>query len=796
MRFALWLSIATFTSALYWERLLDPKELIWTAIVFVTLCFIPRLRLFAVIPITIIYISLYNALVLTGRTPLPILDHGFSVQNSQSLAHYVDKKDHSIIVEVKSLINKENKGYFRGRLKKIDNIALNYPPIVEIRWYKADVMLQDGQIIKIKGRFKPIYGRGNPAGFDRQKWLYSEHVGYKVSIRKLLKIVDPDVSFRASLYLKVKRTLDGFDNKGVLLALSFADKSLISFERKETIKRLGISHLFAISGLHIGLFFGFIYFLINIVLVRLLPSHYLGWFSWRLVNMTALSAALFYAYLAGFSLPTQRAFLMLFFAVVILSMKRKVSVVDLIGLTLFLVLLYDPLAVLGLSLWLSFLAVSIIIFIMWAFKFKDSAESEEKIRHKVIRYIKGLTFIQLGISFLMLPMQIASFAALNLLAPIVNLLAIPLFSMLIIPSVLLGAFLALLFSDTTFSYLAHLLFVFADNFITLFFTVATFAQHYYQSISYLNGRLIIFAVSLLISGIIAYAFFYQKRKITLIYFSCLLLLFALLSNKQMNRDLKQWQIEIIDVGQGLSVLIRSQGDTLLYDTGPRYPSGFTTASVEIVPYLQSLGISQLDYLVISHSDSDHAGGFDVINSLYKPKHTILGERLKKNRTDPFNAKLCSVGDSWHLGTLTVHVLSPLARGKNNNNNSCVLQISDDKFSILLTGDIDKKQEKELIGRYGDALKSDLLFAPHHGSKHSSSEIFIKRVNPENVVFSTGFLNHWGFPAQKTQERYKRHSVNMINSGESGFIRFTVTDQAIKIETYREDLSPYWYHHLQ
>lgn len=796
MRLAIWLSLASFTSALYWERLLDLNELVYAAAICIILCFIPRLRSLAIIPLTVIYITLYSSLTLTGKTDLKFNDSPLIFQNKQSLAHYVDKKDHRIIVEVKSLINKENKGYFRGRIKNIDDISLNYSPLVEIRWYNADVILQDGQLIKIKGRLKPIYGRGNPAGFDRQKWLYSEHIGYQVSIKKLLDVVEKDISFRAKLYLKVKNQLKGFENKGILLALSFADKSLISFDRKETIKQLGISHLFAISGLHIGLFFGFVYFLINVVLVRLLPKQYLGWFSWRLVNTLALLGALFYAYLAGFSLPTQRAFLMLFFAIVMLSMKRKIAIIDLLALTLFLVLLYDPLAVLGLSLWLSFLAVSIIIFIMWAFPFKDASEKEEVVIHKIARYIKSLTFIQLGISFMMLPIQISSFAALNLLAPIVNLLAIPLFSMLIIPSVLLGAFLAIIFADTHFIYLAQFFFVLADYLISLFFAVSTFAQEYYQSISYLNGLLIIFVVSLLISTIIAYGFFYQKRKITLIYFSCLLVLFVLLNNQKMDKNLKQWQIETIDVGQGLSVLITSQGKTLLYDTGPRYPSGFTTANVEIVPYLQSQGIKQLDYLVISHSDSDHAGGFDVINSLYQPKATMLGEPLKKNKTRPLNAQFCTVGDHWQLGGLTVNVLSPFKQGKNKNNNSCVLKISDGNFTVLLTGDIDKKQEKKLVKYYGEALKSDLLFAPHHGSKHSSSDLFIKTVSPNNVIFSAGFMNHWGFPAQQVQDRYLNQSVNMLNSGQSGFIRFTVKKQGIKLETYREDLSPYWYHHLQ
>ena len=796
MRLAVWLSIASFSSLLYWERLLDRNELMVGLMVLVGLLIVPRLRMFAVVPLTIIYVSLYTSLTLTGKTAIPYLDSTLIFHNTESLAHYVDKKDHRIIIEVKSLINKENKGYFRGKLKKIDGEDLNSSPLVEMRWYNAESILQDGQLIELKGRLKPIYGRGNPAGFDRQKWLYSEHIGYQVSIKKLISIVDSEISFRAKLYLKVKKSLEDFEHKGILLALSFADKSLISFERKETIKQLGISHLFAISGLHIGLFFGFIYFLINIVVVRILPNRYLGWFSWRLVNTLALSGALFYAYLAGFSLPTQRAFLMLLFAVTILSMKRKCSVIDLISLTLFLVLIFDPLAVLGLSLWLSFLAVSIIIFIMWAFPFKDNSEESEKISHKIIRYIKGLTFIQLGISFIMLPMQIVSFAALNLLAPIINLLAIPLFSIIIIPCVLLGAFLSILFTDTFLAQLAYFFFMLADSLISLFFSVTVFVQQYYQAISNINGWIIIFAVSLLSSWIIFSTFFEKIRKVSLVYFGALVIAFLVLGYFRSSELSKEWKIETIDVGQGLSVLVTSQGKTLLYDTGPRYPSGFTTANVEIVPYLQSQGIKQLDYLVISHSDSDHAGGFDVINSLYKPKFTMLGESLRKNKTKPVNFGLCKAGDKWQLGALTVDVLSPFQRGKNNNNNSCVLQISDGHFTVLLTGDIDKKQEKKLVARYGERLKSDLLFAPHHGSKHSSSALFIKTVAPKRVIFSAGFMNHWGFPAQEVQDRYKNQAVNMLNSGQSGFIRFTVKKQGIKLETYREDLVPYWYHHLQ
>ncbi len=792
MRLALLLSIITFTSTLWWERLLYSNELLWAFIIFLTLLLIPRLRAMAVIPFIIVYFSLYSSLTLTGKMPFNTL----IFQNDNSVAHYVDKKDHQMIVKVNSLINKKNKGYFQGKLMAIDGDPLYYSPRVELRWYRANVILQDGQLIKIKGRVKPIYGRGNPGGFDRQKWLYSEHIAYQVRIKQLVEVIDDDISFRAKLYLKVKHTIRNFDNQGILLALTFADKSLISFEKKQTIQQLGISHLFAISGLHIGLFFGFIYFLVNLVVVRSLPGRYLGWFSWRLVNAIALVGALFYAYLAGFSLPTQRAFLMLFVAVMLLSMRRKSAVIDLLGLILFIVLLWDPLAVMGLSLWLSFFAVSIIIFILWAFSFRPSPTQTANTWSTVLDYVKALVFIQLGLSFLMLPIQILSFSGINVLAPLINLVAIPLFSLLVIPCVLLGASFSIILSGSALSGIATFLFTIADYLVSGFFSMAREFQWFYENVSQRQSELIIFVVCVLICLMIANAFFAHKRKFSLIYFSVVLVFFGLFYADKAKISSDKWQIEGIDVGQGLSVLIRSQGKTLLYDTGPRYPSGFTTAKVEIVPYLEKLGIKQLDYLVISHSDSDHAGGFAEINQRYHPKNIVLGEPLKKMPLNRFDASLCRAGDNWQLGGLNVRVLSPLKRGKNNNNNSCVLQIFDSHFSVLLTGDIDKKQEKKLVERYGDRLKSDLLFAPHHGSKHSSSTIFIKKVAPKYVVFSAGFMNHWGFPAQETQDRYRNQSVTMINSGISGFIRVIITKHDIKIQTYREYLAPYWYHSLQ
>ncbi|MCP4325857.1 MAG: DNA internalization-related competence protein ComEC/Rec2, partial [Alteromonadales bacterium] len=249
-------------------------------------------------------------------------------------------------------------------------------------------------------------------------------------------------------------------------------------------------------------------------------------------------------------------------------------------------------------------------------------------------------------------------------------------------------------------------------------------------------------------------------------------------------------VEVLDVGQGLSVLIRGQDRALLYDTGAKYPSGFNMVDSEIAPYLTSLGIKKLDHLIISHSDNDHAGGADSLVKHLTIYTRWAGEPLKSI----YRYKQCQAGDFWQFGELNVAVLSPKQIGKNNNNNSCVLHISDGDVSLLLTGDIDKKQERKLLDIYGEKLHSTVLIVPHHGSRSSSSEAFIKTVNPKWAVFSAGFMNHWKFPAQEVVERYEKKGIITVNSGLSGFIRFQISAQAINMKTFREDLAPYWYHH--
>jgi len=775
----MWLSIFVFISTLFWPQLLDKHQLLIALAISFILLLLPRLRVVAIISITAVYFTLYATLTLTGQL-LPATQQS----NKGGLAVLVDGQDHNIVVQVVSLISENNRGYFTAKLIGFDADHLNYSPLIEMRWYKPKMAVQAGELHRFAVRFKPVYGRANPGGFDRQKWSYSEHIGYQATIKEHINIIDKDRTLRAIFYQQVQSVTEGLNHQGLLLALSFADKSLIPTALKQRIRNLGISHLFAISGLHIGLLFSAFYLLFQVICKRVFPVDKMGWFSLRFINICALTGAWGYAYLAGFSLPTQRAFLMLLVAVLVLSLKRKCAKTDLLLLVLFVVLIWDPLAVMSLSLWLSFGAVMIILGLLWAFPNIVSHQRDSidmPLSNKVVNYVKLLFFLQVGLTLLMLPVQILSFSGLSSVGMLINLVAIPLFSLLIIPLVLLAAFVTLIYPA-----LASLLFTYCDQLLSYFFSLALWFDDSYQWFSVAQGRLLLMILALCSLLFMVHFQGPLQRKLSYLFSVIVVSLLIIIPTPKK----ETWYVEVIDVGQGLSVLVRSDSETLLYDTGARYPSGFNMVDAEIAPYLVSLGIKGLDHLVISHSDIDHAGGADKISEhLYIDKRWA-GEPLNSQ----YSFRQCKRGQRWSVGNLVVEALSPVSLTMNNNNNSCVLRISDGTTALLLTGDIEKKQEKSLVNQLGKQLSSDILIAPHHGSRHSSSVTFIEMVEPQWVVFSAGFMNHWGFPAEEAVNRYQNQDVKMVNSGQSGLIRFQITTQAIKMETFREDLAPYWYHH--
>ena len=246
-----------------------------------------------------------------------------------------------------------------------------------------------------------------------------------------------------------------------------------------------------------------------------------------------------------------------------------------------------------------------------------------------------------------------------------------------------------------------------------------------------------------------------------------------------------WQVNVLDVGQGLAVVIEKNNRAILYDTGAAYPSGFAMAESVILPYLRHQGVKKLDKVIISHGDNDHAGGLSIL------QNSIPIDELIFNSAKNSVRKLCLQGRHFIWQGLTFTMLWPKLPKGDENDDSCVVHVSDGRHSVLLTGDISAKVERQLLNS-GYDLQVDVLISPHHGSTTSSHRKFLQRVKPDFSVFSAGYLNQWHMPVAKVVKRYHDEKIMTYNTASQGMIRFDFKDKSINVVTYREHIWPYWF----
>jgi competence protein ComEC len=245
---------------------------------------------------------------------------------------------------------------------------------------------------------------------------------------------------------------------------------------------------------------------------------------------------------------------------------------------------------------------------------------------------------------------------------------------------------------------------------------------------------------------------------------------------------------VFDVGHGLAVVIEKNQHVFIYDTGARYLSGFNMAAAAILPYLMYQGYQVIDGVIISHNDNDHAGGLRHLRTQIPIKQIMANDMILK----PNNH--CLFGQKFIWQGLNFEVLSPVQIDKNKNDSSCVVTINDGFHQVLLPGDISSKQERRLLKNreVSDKLASDILIAPHHGSKSSSSRVFLAAVSPNYAVFSTGYLNRWKMPSEQILKRYQKQNITTLNTAELGMVTFTFTPSSIESSNFRQNIEPYWF----
>jgi competence protein ComEC len=669
---------------------------------------------------------------------------------------------------VSSLVIADQNIRFNISVTQIGNEHLLFAKTFRLSWRDPVWQVQQGQQVKLLVKVKPPHGLANEAGFNYQQWLFSQSIiatGY-VKPHNTNQLIDDVKSVRQTLLNRM--LFFDLPNSSWLAALTFGYRGLLQPEDWHLVQKTGVAHLIAISGLHLGLVASVSYVLIAWIggglISRFYTLHPINLH--KVAMLLTLFTTLAYSALAGFGLPTLRAWLMLLlFSVFFLSHKHLgATSYILLGLSCFILLF--PLSIFGLSFWLSFSAVIIIRFVFWRWPVKSGGFS-------LLAILSGLVKVQLCLTVLMLPLVAWQFSYISTVSPLVNLIAVPVVTMALVPICLLAVICLVMKPDWALG-----LFSFADQIVSYglsFLELALKLPGAFFNFSAFPAAVWI-CVFLFVFCCCLPSFWLDKKHLFLL----LLPLFSYLLTQRTNI----WQIDILDVGHGVAVLISKNNHAIIYDVGASYPSGFNMADSVLLPLLQARGLSRVDLVFISHGDNDHAGSLPQLLNGIQVSEVLTSQNWCQQ----------NVAISWQ--GLSIKALWPddVLR-YNTNNGSCVIKVSDQYHSLLLPGDIDKSIEKQLVDLYPKLLQSDILLAAHHGSNTSSSSEFIQTVAAEYVIFSQGFMNRWGFPRQEVVDRYQIYNPILLSTSVSGQVSFQMeynSSAPISLKTFRQDIYPYWY----
>lgn len=699
----------------------------------------------------------------------------------------------------------------------LEDVALRR---ARLSWYRGET-INAGERWQFRVRLKPPHGFMNPGGFDYEAWLFQQRIGATGYVRKAdhnrrLHAAPwySTVAVRQSINSRIDRlhlwlTDTPADRKAFALikALATGDKSDLSSQQWQTLAATGTSHLMAISGLHIGLaaFFAFIIVrrLVPVCLMKRWPAQNIAW-------LAGLVVAILYALIAGLSIPTQRAIIMLTVLVFMQLFAHHHRPLDSLGFAIVAVLLFDPQAVLSAGFWFSFAAVSIIFL---SYRQDESLSVTTSSLSRVKRWLVYWLRLQLMISVFLLPLSLYMFQQASLVSPLVNLVLIPYVSFIVVPLVLFGivtAYTVTALSDFCFIVAAqalHVVWPILDCVARLPFASLRSGAFGLLSVLSVTLALLILINFGRIVWFVSETVTSTQRSVIKVAISLLSIvlmwpIYRLLPNEEAG-DIAHgdMHVAILDAGQGSAAVIETRHHVAVFDAGARLSDKLDIGSSVIMPYLRWRNRVGVDRLIISHGDSDHIGGAPALLEAY-PDTLLLGQDIES--LDSPRKRLCHAGQQWHWDGVTFSFLAPVSGGQvvagsrtksvRRNNHSCVLKVESHTGSILFTGDIEKPVETQLLSMHAEALKADVLIVPHHGSKTSSSADFIEAVDPELAIISAGYRNRYRLPAASVVHRYRRRHSDVLVTGHTGALLLNFrSPQAIQLQPYRELAQRYWHH---
>lgn len=646
-------------------------------------------------------------------------------------------------------------------------------------YWRTHQKIQQGQRWQLTARLREPYGWLNDGGFDAETYYLSHHIHTKGTVLTAT-LIDNTVSVRQRVVERVYDNIRHLPNARFLIALAFGDRALLTRDDWTALQNTGLSHLLAISGLHIGLAFLFGFTLSQYLRSFLTPKdHGLYW-----PFIFGLWCALGYAWAAGFSLTAQRAFFALFVCVGLRQQGYSISPFSGLLLVLAVVLCLDPFSIFSASFWLSFGAVLVLCWMTFfghspyqqGYQHPDQhKDNDSKIRVMTVisRYLLLLLKMQFFLLIGMLPIIAVWFGGMSVNALLFNVFAIPLVSFVTVPLILLALFFSLFVEHNVF-------WGWADASLSPLLTVLQLVDERWVAASWISlvqvdlgflVALVLFAISCVVINLRRCSFYVGVVAVSLLFWQA--------SPSQNN----QWRVDVFDIGHGLAALIEKDGEAIIYDTGRAWGAKNTIAERVIAPILHQRGLV-LTGLIISHSDNDHAGGEAWIKAHLSPSWI---------RTSKIGSgQACQRGERWTWKNLEFEVLFPEKRVLDpENKDSCVVRIFDGKNALLLTGDLPKAQELWLVNS-GSNLQSAVLVVPHHGSKSSSSPAFLDAVMPAVAIASTGRYTPWKLPHPDVVSRYKKRNIAWYETGRNGQISVHFSNTGWRVVSKRLDMAPFWY----
>lgn len=623
------------------------------------------------------------------------------------------------------------------------------PPRSRVSWFEPPVLPSIGEVWELELRLRRPRGNANPGVFDVETWLFREKIhatGYVVNGERNRLLwggtSTPLQAFRGRFEARARAATDSRDAAAVLLAVGSGERHWISPAQWDRFAISGTSHLVAISGLHVGLA-GIVACGIAWGMAGLLPLR-----NGHLVPALAVGvvAAGLYAAISGFGVPARRAVLMLAIAAFAVMRRRQPAAGAAVALAGAVIFLVDPVASLSPGFWLSFVAV---ILLLWL------AQRRSTVPRRAWQAPVRLFVLQVFLMFGLLPLTAILFQRFAILATPVNLLAVPLFSILIVPLTLAGMVLG----EVSVEAAAPLLRIAAAGIEVLDAGIVWAVALPFADLSLARFAGLASGLLVLPLAWVVLPRGWPGRSI-----ACIgIVAIVLWRPAPPPADcLDAW---VLDVGQGLAVVVRTYHDVLLYDTGIAWPGGSSVAEQVIEPFLNSQGIRGIDGLFVSHDDLDHSGGAARIVQTLAPRFVIAGEPLKN-----VASLSCRAGATWWSGAVRFAVLHPPAGDREDGNDaSCVLRVSVGAYGLLLTGDIETPAERRILQR-GALPGAEVAVIPHHGSATSSSTAFVDSVSPLVAIVSAAHANRWGLPRARVIARWEGVGASVLNTAEHGAIR--------------------------